>query len=59
MRYSLTLFTALFAAPAWAQTNVDFQDLPRNVFNAWQLASLDVDERVQPTPAQINLLLPN
>jgi len=32
---------------------------PRNVFNAWQLASLDVDERVQPTPAQINLLLPN
>jgi hypothetical protein len=32
---------------------------PRNVFNAWQLASLDIDNRVQPTPAQITNLLPN
>jgi type II secretory pathway pseudopilin PulG len=32
---------------------------PRNVFNAWQLASLDVTNRVHPTPAQITALLPN
>lgn len=31
---------------------------PRNVFNAWQLASLDIDNRVQPTPQTITDLLP-
>jgi prepilin-type N-terminal cleavage/methylation domain-containing protein len=31
---------------------------PRNVFNAWQLASLDIDNRVQPTPQTIKDLLP-
>ena len=31
---------------------------PRNVFNAWQLASLDIGNRVQPTPAQVTALLP-
>jgi Tfp pilus assembly protein PilW len=31
---------------------------PRNVFNAWQLASLDIDNRVQPTPQEIKDLLP-
>jgi len=31
---------------------------PRNVFNAWQLASLDITNRVQPTPPQITNLLP-
>jgi prepilin-type N-terminal cleavage/methylation domain-containing protein len=30
---------------------------PRNVFNAWQLASLGIMERVQPTPATITNLL--
>jgi hypothetical protein len=31
---------------------------PRNVFNVWQMASLDIDNRVQPTPQSItnNLL---
>jgi len=31
---------------------------PRNVFNAWQLASLDITNRVQPTPPQITTMLP-
>jgi type II secretory pathway pseudopilin PulG len=33
---------------------------PRNVFNAWQLASLDIDNRVQPLPQTVvqNLLPP-
>jgi hypothetical protein len=31
---------------------------PRNVFNAWQLASLDIDNRVQPMPQEIKDLLP-
>ena len=31
---------------------------PRNVFNAWQLAGLDVTNRIQPTPPQITNLLP-
>jgi hypothetical protein len=31
---------------------------PRNVFNAWQLASLSIYERVQPTPSSVTLLLP-
>jgi len=30
---------------------------PRNVFNAWQLASLGIPERVQPTPPTITALL--
>jgi prepilin-type N-terminal cleavage/methylation domain-containing protein len=30
---------------------------PRNVFNAWQLASLSIYERVQPTPASVTALL--
>ena len=31
---------------------------PRNVFNAWQLASLSVYERVQPIPSAVTALLP-
>jgi hypothetical protein len=31
---------------------------PRNVFNAWQMASLDIDNRVQPMPQAIEDLLP-
>lgn len=31
---------------------------PRNVFNAWQLASLDIDNRVQSMPQEIKDLLP-
>ena len=31
---------------------------PRNVYNAWQLASLDIDNRVQPMPQEIKDLLP-
>lgn len=31
---------------------------PRNVFNAWQLASLGIYERVQPVPSSVTLLLP-
>jgi len=31
---------------------------PRNVYNAWQLASLDIDNRVQPMPQEILDLLP-
>ena len=31
---------------------------PRNVFNAWQLAGLNITNRVQPTPPQITNLLP-
>jgi hypothetical protein len=31
---------------------------PRNVFNTWQMASLDIDNRVQPTPASVTALLP-
>ena len=30
---------------------------PRNVFNAWQLAGLQIYERVQPTPASVTALL--
>jgi hypothetical protein len=32
---------------------------PRNVFNTWQMASLDIDNRVQLTPPSVTLLLPN
>ena len=32
---------------------------PRNVFNAWQMYSLQVDNRVQPTPPATALLFPN
>ncbi len=31
---------------------------PRNTFNAWQLASLGINERIQPTPPSVTLLLP-
>jgi len=31
---------------------------PRNVFNAWQLASLTIYDRVQPTPASLTALFP-
>jgi prepilin-type N-terminal cleavage/methylation domain-containing protein len=31
---------------------------PRNVFNVWQMASLQVANRIQPTPAQVTALLP-
>jgi type II secretory pathway pseudopilin PulG len=31
---------------------------PRNVFNTWEQASLDIDNRVQPTPASVTALLP-
>ena len=31
---------------------------PRNVFNAWELASLGLTDRIQPTPASITNLLP-
>ncbi len=31
---------------------------PRNIFNVWQLASIDLFDRVQPTPAVITALLP-
>jgi type II secretory pathway pseudopilin PulG len=30
---------------------------PRNVFNVWQMASLDIDNRVQPMPPSIQALL--
>jgi prepilin-type N-terminal cleavage/methylation domain-containing protein len=30
---------------------------PRNVFNAWQIASLGISERIQPTPPTITTLL--
>ena len=32
---------------------------PRNVFNVWQMASLDIDNRVQDTPASVLALLPD
>jgi hypothetical protein len=32
---------------------------PRNVFNTWQMASLDIDNRVQPTPGSVTGLLPD
>lgn len=32
---------------------------PRNVFNVWQMASLNVVNRIQPTPAWVTNLLPN
>lgn len=31
---------------------------PRNIFNVWQLASINLFDRVQPTPAVITALLP-
>jgi prepilin-type N-terminal cleavage/methylation domain-containing protein len=32
---------------------------PRNVYNVWQMASLNIANRVQPTPASVLALLPN
>ena len=31
---------------------------PRNIFNVWQLASIGLFDRVQPTPASVTALLP-
>jgi type II secretory pathway pseudopilin PulG len=31
---------------------------PRNVFNVWEQASLGLNDRVQPTPTEVTLLLP-
>jgi hypothetical protein len=31
---------------------------PRNVFNAWTVASLSIFERIQPIPPSVTLLLP-
>jgi type II secretory pathway pseudopilin PulG len=31
---------------------------PRNIFNVWELASIGLFDRVQPTPADVNALLP-
>ena len=31
---------------------------PRNIFNVWELASIGLFDRVQPTPASVNALLP-
>jgi prepilin-type N-terminal cleavage/methylation domain-containing protein len=31
---------------------------PRNVFSVWQIASLSINNRVQPTPASVTTLLP-
>jgi hypothetical protein len=32
---------------------------PRNVFNVWQMASLDIGNRVQAAPASVVALLPD
>ena len=46
--------TADFQRETKALLNVS----PRNVFNTWQMASLDIDNRVQATPPSVTLLLP-
>jgi hypothetical protein len=46
--------TADFQRETKALLNVS----PRNVFNTWEQASLDIDNRVQPTPASVTALLP-
>lgn len=40
------------------QTKALLNVSPRNVFNVWQLANAGMADRVQPTPASINTLLP-
>lgn len=46
--------TGLFQTETKALLNVS----PRNVFNVWQLAGLGISNRVQPTPASVQALLP-
>ena len=46
--------TGLFQTETKALLNVS----PRNVFQVWQMASLNVNDRVQPTPASVTALLP-
>ena len=46
--------TADFQRETKALLNVS----PRNVFNTWQMASLDIDNRVQPMPPSVLQLLP-
>jgi hypothetical protein len=46
--------TADFQRETKALLNVS----PRNVFNTWQIASLDIDNRVQPMPPSVTALLP-
>jgi prepilin-type N-terminal cleavage/methylation domain-containing protein len=40
------------------QTKALLNVSPRNTFNAWQMASLGIDNRIQPMPATITALLP-
>jgi hypothetical protein len=40
------------------QTKALLNVSPRNVFNVWQLASAQLNQRVQPTPQTVTLLLP-
>ena len=40
------------------QTKALLNVSPRNVFNVWQLASAQMNQRVQPTPPSVTLLLP-
>ena len=47
--------TGTFARETKALLNV----APRNVFNVWQMASLDIDNRVQPMPPSLLNLLPD
>ncbi len=47
-------FTKQFELQTKALLNV----APRNIFNVWQLASAGVTNRIQPTPASVEALLP-
>ena len=47
-------FTRQFELQTKALLNV----APRNIFNVWQLASAGVTNRIQPTPATVQALLP-
>lgn len=40
------------------QTKALLNVSPRNTFNAWQMASLGISQRIQPMPPSISLLLP-
>jgi len=46
--------TGLFQTETKALLNVS----PRNVFHVWQLASLGINNRVQPMPPSVQALLP-
>ena len=48
-------FTADFQRETKALLNVS----PRNVFNVWQAASLNITDRIQPIPPSVALLLPS